>query len=196
MTIEDIANKEFSLTPEIKGIPSDEVDDFLDSVIEHLENKKNSDAIINEITSKEFSSVNSVPGYSTDEVDDYLNEILEEMARREEETAALRKEIAQLKNSAPAAAPVPRTSESAGLLLTKAQEMYDEIVGEAKKKADEILNQANMDSDKIRENAQQQVSDLTARFDSMRRQVSSYYDSAVKAYRSEIFITPAGMQEK
>ena len=106
------------------------------------------------IVNKVFKVVKN--GYDNNEVEAFLDEILEEMENREAETEKLKEQVATLNSEleqareqlaarpAAQAAPVavaatPRSTQSYELILSKAQDMYDEIVAEADARAQEIV---------------------------------------------------------
>ncbi|MBQ7886335.1 MAG: DivIVA domain-containing protein [Clostridia bacterium] len=146
------------------------------------------------IVNKVFKVVKN--GYDNNEVEAFLDEILEEMENREAETEKLKEQVAKLTAeleqaqlaarpvaaAAPAApAAKPRMTESYELVLSKAQGMYEEIVAEADARAEEIVNKANEEAASIRVNAESQISDLTEKLASLRKQTADYYACVKKA---------------
>ena len=148
------------------------------------------------IVSKEFSNV-AAGGYDRNEVDDFLDEILEEMENREKESDALKKQVADLKselakaqsdlaeaqsNRKEAASPFVdnHSPESFELVMNKARSVYDDIVNEAKAKAQGIISDANEEAANLRTSAQKQITDLSDRLTSLRRQASDYYEQLSK----------------
>jgi len=146
------------------------------------------------IVNKVFKVVKN--GYDNNEVEAFLDEILEEMENREEQTKALEAQVASLTReleaaraaaAVPAAAPAAkvvedrRSSESFELVLTKAKNVYDEIVAAAEARADEITNKANVDAANIRKTAEGQISDLTVKLAALRKQTNDYYASLKQA---------------
>lgn len=147
------------------------------------------------IANKEFK--NAKNGYDANEVDTFLDEILDEMEKREAETAKLQMKIAELNQAlkaakaAPAAAPVAapvaapaakavndkHAAESFELVLTKAKGAYEEIVAAADARAEEIISKANLEASSIRADAQNQITDLTEKLASLRKQTGDYYAS-------------------
>ena len=143
------------------------------------------------IVDKTFTELNGGDAYDRNEVDDFLNDILEEMENREKETESLKRQIADLteqlqaakaeasqpKVSIPTELPkVERVTEGYEVVLNKAQSLYDDIVSEAKVKADGIIDEANTEAANIRTTAQKQITDLSDKLASLRRQTSDYYD--------------------
>ncbi|MBR1707937.1 MAG: DivIVA domain-containing protein [Clostridia bacterium] len=143
------------------------------------------------IVDKTFTELNGGDAYDRNEVDDFLNDILEEMENREKETESLKRQIADLteqlqaakaeasqpKVSIPTELPkVERVTEGYEVVLNKAQSLYDDIVSEAKVKADGIIDEANTEAANIRTTAQKQITDLSDKLASLRKQTSDYYD--------------------
>ena len=152
------------------------------------------------IVNKVFKVVKN--GYDNNEVEAFLDEILEEMENREAQTNQLKEQVAELtreleaakaqlaaKPGAPVAtapaAPVAsddrHAAESFELVLSKAKGAYEEIVSAADKRADEIIAKANEDAASIRSNAESQISELTQKLASLRKQTSDYYTSVKRA---------------
>lgn len=152
------------------------------------------------IVNKVFKVVKN--GYDNNEVEAFLDEILEEMENREAQTNQLKEQVAELTReleaakaqlaaaqNAPAAkapaAPVAsddrHATESFELVLSKAKGAYEEIVSAADKRADEIIAKANEDAASIRSNAESQISDLTQKLASLRKQTSDYYTAVKRA---------------
>ena len=151
------------------------------------------------IVNKVFKVVKN--GYDNNEVEQFLDEILEEMENREAQTNQLKEQVAALtreleearaqlasRPAAPvaAAAPAPvagdrHSAESFELVLSKAKGAYEEIVAAADKRADEIIAKANEDAASIRGNAQSQISDLTEKLASLRKQTADYYSTVKRA---------------
>ena len=147
------------------------------------------------IVNKVFKVVKN--GYDNNEVEAFLDEILEEMENREAETEKLKEQIAALNSeleqakaqlaarpAAASAAPVQaapeRHTESFELVLTKAKGAYDEIVAAADARAEEIVSKANQDAASIRSNAESQITDLTGKLATLRKQTADYYASLKK----------------
>ena len=66
-------------------------------------------------------------------------------------------------------------------MLSKAKGAYEEIVSAADKRADEIIAKANEDAAAIRGNAQSQITDLTEKLASLRKQTNDYYATIKRA---------------
>ncbi len=149
------------------------------------------------IVNKVFKVVKN--GYDNNEVEQFLDEILEEMENREAQTNQLKEQVAQLTkeleearaqlaarpdNSATVAAPASdsrHSTESFELVLSKAKGAYEEIVNAADSRAEEILAKANEEAASIRSNAQSQISDLTEKLATLRKQTADYYASVKRA---------------
>ncbi len=151
------------------------------------------------IVNKVFKVVKN--GYDNNEVEAFLDEILEEMENREAETNRLKEQVASLTAelnqaraalaAAPAVSAAPvraahpvqedrHSAESFELVLSKAKGAYEEIVTAADQRAEEIVNAANKEASTIRADAQNQITDLTAKLADLRRQTSNYYESVKK----------------
>ena len=148
------------------------------------------------IVNKVFKVVKN--GYDNNEVEAFLDEILEEMENREEQTNKLKEQVAALtqeleqaraqlaaRPAAVAAAPAKpvedrHSTESFELVLTKAKGAYEEIVAAADVRAEEIISKANAEAATIRETAQGQITDLTEKLTSLRKQTADYYASVKK----------------
>jgi len=151
------------------------------------------------IVNKVFKVVKN--GYDNNEVEAFLDEILEEMENREAQTAQLQEQIARLNREleqaraqlaarpavAPVAAPAPvvkeerHSTESFELVLSKAKGAYEEIVAAADARAEEIVRAANIEAANIRSSAEGQITDLTEKLASLRKQSADYYASIKKA---------------
>ena len=156
------------------------------------------------IVNKVFKVVKN--GYDNNEVEAFLDEILEEMENREAQTNHLKEQVEQLTRELeearaqlagkpaqpvqPAAKPAPaapvasddrHATESFELVLSKAKGAYEEIVSAADKRADEIIAKANEEAASIRSNAQSQISDLTKKLASLRKQTNDYYATVKRA---------------
>lgn len=149
------------------------------------------------IVNKVFKVVKN--GYDNNEVEQFLDEILEEMENREAQTNQLKEQVAQLTkeleearaqlaarpdNSAAVAVPASdsrHSTESFELVLSKAKGAYEEIVNAADSRAEEILAKANEEAASIRSNAQSQISDLTEKLATLRKQTADYYASVKRA---------------
>lgn len=153
------------------------------------------------IVNKVFKVVKN--GYDNNEVETFLDEILEEMENREAQTNQLKEQVEQLtreleearaqlagKPAQPVAKPIAtapvasddrHATESFELVLSKAKGAYEEIVSAADKRADEIIAKANEDAASIRSNAQSQISDLTQKLASLRKQTNDYYATVKRA---------------
>ncbi len=150
------------------------------------------------IVNKVFKVVKN--GYDNNEVEAFLDEILEEMERREAETNQLKAQVAQLTQeleearAAAAVAPVAaaaapqqddrHAAESFELVLTKAKSAYEEIVAEADQRAGEIIAKANEEAATVRTKAESQITELTARLATLRKQTAEYCDTVKTAIDS------------
>ncbi len=149
---------------------------------------------LDSIADKVFSEVGG--GYNRDEVDGFLDEIMDEMERREADTRALQEQVAagkkrieeltqqleSVKNtqSSDSLDQGRRSAESFELVLAKAKNVYEEIVGDADKKAEEIVSQANADAASIREKAEAGIRELTQQLDAAKKNSKEYCEAISK----------------
>ena len=152
ITLDTIVNMVFKNVS--NGYDSNEVDQFLDDILEEMENREAQTA-----------------------------QLKQQVANLTLELENARAQAAARPAAAPVVqAPAERHStESFELVLTKAKAAYDEIVAAADAKADEIVAKANEDASGIRANAEAQISDLTEKLAALRKQTSEYYASVKKA---------------
>ena len=151
ITLDIIADKVFSDVG--GGYSKHEVDDFLNDILEEMENRE-----------------------------DETRSLKEQVASLIEQRDAARAEAQKAPKSVYEAPTQTsrHSAESFELVLSKAKSVYEEIVGDADRKAAEILAKANADAANIRSDAESKISDLTARFESVRKQAATYYDALKK----------------
>ena len=116
------------------------------------------------------------------------NQLKEQVAELTRELEAAKAQLAAKPGAPVATAPAApvasddrHAAESFELVLSKAKGAYEEIVSAADKRADEIIAKANEDAASIRSNAESQISDLTQKLASLRKQTSDYYTSVKRA---------------
>ena len=156
ITLDTIANKMFSIVTD-KGYDMNEVDDFLDEILEEMEAREA-------------------------EANRLKVQIAQLTQERDQAIAAAQKSAAQV---APVAA-TPTVSdrhsgESFELVLTKAKGLYDEILATAESRSDEIIAKANADAAAIRANAEGQIGDLKEKLAQLRAQASECCTTLQKA---------------
>ena len=154
ITLDTIVNKVFKVVK--NGYDNNEVEAFLDEILEEMENREAETEKLKEQIAK-------------------LTRELEQASARPAPAAA----------PAPAPVAAPRTTQSYELILSKAQDMYDEIVAEADARAQEIVSKANEEAASIRVNAENQISDLTEKLAALRKQTADYYASVKKAVEAQ-----------
>ena len=154
ITLDTIVNKVFKVV--MNGYDNNEVEAFLDEILEEMENREAETEKLKEQIAK-------------------LTRELEQASARPAPAAA----------PAPAPVAAPRTTQSYELILSKAQDMYDEIVAEADARAQEIVSKANEEAASIRVNAENQISDLTEKLAALRKQTADYYASVKKAVEAQ-----------
>lgn len=114
-------------------------------------------------------------GYDPDEVDDFLDDICDEMEARENETNALKAQLAHAQQARPVAAPVVQNeSASASVLLRNAQLVYDQTVRDAQEQANQVVGKAHEEAQLIVENARDEMKSLTDQLDTMRSAAADY----------------------
>ena len=129
-------------------------------------------------------------GYDPDEVDDFLDEVVggerlahkqrravrqEQMEARENETNALKAQLAHAQQARPVAAPVVQNeSASASVLLRNAQLVYDQTVRDAQEQANQVVGKAHEEAQLIVENARDEMKSLTDQLDTMRSAAADY----------------------
>lgn len=158
ITIDAICDKVFREVE--NGFDPDEVNEFLDEILDEMENRE-----------AEAIQLNAQIAALKQELDE---------ARA---ALAARPAAAPVAQSAPAME--RRSTESFELVLSKAKGAYEEIVAAADLRAEEIIAKANEDAEAIRGNAELQISDLTAKLASLRQQSSEYYDSVKKIVEAQ-----------
>ena len=149
------------------------------------------------IEKKEFKV--SFRGFDQEEVNEFLDEICDEMIAMQEQIASLqaqlrtqsilqqpnytqvpspaptrRMPVAEVQEAAPVPVSVPshtEQAESANKLLEKAQEVYEQVVGDARREADGILTSA-------RAKAESDIEDLSRRKDEINEQIRLLKSSA------------------
>lgn len=144
-----IADKQFAVADR-DGYDRDDVDSFLDVILEEMERREAETAKIQA------------------KVDELTNTL---------KTAKL---TAIAPAAPAAKANDKHSAESFELVLSKAKGAYEEIVSEADARAADILAKANEEAASIRSNAEKQISDLTAKLDALRSQTATYYSSLKK----------------
>ena len=149
------------------------------------------------IEKKEFKV--NFRGFDQEEVNEFLDEICDEMIAMQDQIANLQAQlrtqsllqpnaytqvpapaptrrvpVSEAPEAAPAAASVPSRSEqaeSANKLLERAQEVYEQVVGDARKEADGILTSA-------RAKAESDIEDLSRKKDEINEQIKMLKSNA------------------
>ena len=153
ITLDIIADKVFGDVG--GGYNKGEVDDFLNEILDEMENRENETRSLKE-------------------------QIARLQHQLEEAQAAAEKAAKAPAAPAAAAGSGKYAAESFELVLSKAKGVYEEIVGDADKKAEEIVSKANEDAANIRAQAEARITDLSDRYESLRQQSRSYYDGLKK----------------
>lgn len=151
ITLDSIADKVF--TEVGGGYSRDEVDGFLDEIMDEMERREADTRALQEQVAA---------------------------GKREIEELTLKLQNAKAEKPADQTEPGRRSAESFELVLSKARSMYEEIVGDADKKAAEIVEQANVEAESVREKAETSIRDLTAQLDAAKRKSREYCDTIAK----------------
>lgn len=161
LTPEVVVNKKFQVTKFREGYDQDEVDDFLDEIVEELRrlNQENDDLRrqVTELeaqTGEEAPVPAPVPAGDTD--DDTTTSavdlpVVEAEPEAEDETPpAPEPEAPEPAAAAAPAAPGQETSaESAAGVLAMAQRLHDEYVSDGERKRDEIVSEAEREANRL-----------------------------------------------
>ena len=151
ITMDSIADKVF--TEVGGGYNRDEVDGFLDEILDEMERREAE-----------------------------TRALQEQVASGKREIEELTRQLENAKKAKPAAAEEQsqRSAESFELVLSKARSVYEEIVGDADKKAGEIVEQANAEAASIRERAENGIRELTQQLDDAKKRSREYYETVTR----------------
>ena len=165
LTPEVVVNKKFQVTKFREGYDQDEVDDFLDEIVEELRrlNQENDDlrrqvAELEAQTGEAASVPAPVPADGGEEETSTAADLpVVEVEPEPEEVAEPAAEVVQ---PAPPTAPAQQdttesTAESAAGVLAMAQRLHDEYVAEGERKRDEIVSQAEREANRLVTEAQE-----------------------------------------
>lgn len=168
LTPEVVVNKKFQVTKFREGYDQDEVDDFLDEIVEELRrlNQENDDlrrqvAELEAQTGETASVPAPVPADGGDEEAATAADLpVVEAEPEAQEVSDPEPEIVEPVAPAPQAAPVQEsstdtTAESAAGVLAMAQRLHDEYVAEGERKRDEIVGQAEREANRLVTEAQE-----------------------------------------
>lgn len=170
LTPEVVVNKKFQVTKFREGYDQDEVDDFLDEIVEELRrlNQEN-DELRRQVAELETQTGEAtpvpapVPADGGDE-DATAADLPVVEAEPEVEEAAVEAEpeiVEPVAPEEPVAAAVPAeashetTAESAAGVLAMAQRLHDEYVAEGERKRDEIVGEAEREANRLVTEAQE-----------------------------------------
>ena len=164
LTPEVVVNKKFQVTKFREGYDQDEVDDFLDEIVEELRrlNQENDD-LRRQVAELEAQTGEAAPVPAPVPADGGEEDIataadlpVVEAEPEAEEVVAPEPEVVQ--PAAPAAAPessTESTAESAAGVLAMAQRLHDEYVAEGERKRDEIIAEAEREANRLVTEAQE-----------------------------------------
>ena len=168
LTPEVVVNKKFQVTKFREGYDQDEVDDFLDDIVEELRslNQENDDLRRQvaelEAQNGEAASVPAPVPADGSEDDTATAADLPVVETEPEPQAVAEPEPEVVQPAAPAepTAPVQEessasTAESAAGVLAMAQRLHDEYVAEGEKKRDEIISAAEREANRLVTEAQE-----------------------------------------
>lgn len=157
ITLDTIVNKAFNVVK--NGYDNNEVEQFLDEILEEMENRE----------------------AQTNALKEQVANLTSELERAKAALAAKSSAPVQVVPAVPVvekpAVQDRHAAESFELVLTKAKGAYEEIVAAADARAEEIVQAANEEASGIRGNAEAKIADLTEKFSALRDQTSAYYAS-------------------
>ena len=156
ITLDTIVNKVFKVVK--NGYDNNEVEAFLDEILEEMENREAQTAQLQDQIAK---------------LNRELEQARAQLAARPAVTAA------------PVVKEDRHSTESFELVLSKAKGAYEEIVSAADARAEEIVRAANIEAANIRSSAESQITDLTEKLTALRKQSADYYTSIKKAMDSQ-----------
>ncbi|GAA2035933.1 DivIVA domain-containing protein [Yaniella flava] len=165
LTPEVVVNKKFQVTKFREGYDQDEVDDFLDEIVEELRrlNQENDD-LRRQVTELEAQTGEEAPvpapvpadGGEEDTTTSATDlPVVETEAEPEPDASvAPAPEQEATEPAAPAApaagtAPQENTAESAAGVLAMAQRLHDEYVSDGERKRDEIVSEAEREANRL-----------------------------------------------
>ena len=156
ITLDTIVNKVFKVVK--NGYDNNEVEAFLDEILEEMENREAQTA-----------------------------QLQEQIAKLNRELEQARAQLAARPTAAPVslAKEERHSTESFELVLSKAKGAYEEIVAAADARAEEIIRTANLEAANIRSSAESQITDLTEKLTALRKQSADYYTSIKKAMETQ-----------
>lgn len=208
LTADDVLNKKFQATKFREGYEQDEVDEFLDEVVEAMRQleAENTDlkakldaanARVEELSEGGTTASSITPVEETSTVSDEPAEVVVEEESVEETAAPVATTSAQ--EAAPVtAAPATSTSapaDAAGM-LELAQRLHDEHVANGKAEEQRLISEAKASSEQIRKDAEDQRdrtlaqlekerSGLEHKIDELRR-FESDYRARLKSYLNNL----------
>lgn len=169
LTPEVVVNKKFQVTKFREGYDQDEVDDFLDEIVEELRrlNQENDD-LRRQVSELEAQSGEEapvpapVPADSSEEEPSTAADLPVVEAEPEVAEAAVEPEPEVVEPVATPAAPAApaesthdATAESAAGVLAMAQRLHDEYVAEGERKREEIVTEAEREANRLVTEAQE-----------------------------------------
>ena len=160
ITLDTIVNKVFKVVK--NGYDNNEVEAFLDEILEEMENREAQTNKLNE----QVAALNKE-----------LEQARAQLAAR---PAAAVAPVAPVK-----VAEERHSTESFELVLTKAKSAYEEIVAAADARAEEIVSTANAEAANNRQTAEGQITDLTEKLTALRKQTAEYYNSMKNAIAAQ-----------
>ncbi|GAA4110384.1 DivIVA domain-containing protein [Enteractinococcus coprophilus] len=163
LTPEVVVNKKFQVTKFREGYDQDEVDDFLDEIVEELRrlNQEN-DELRRQVAELETQTGESAPvpaPVPADGLDDESTAadlpVVEAEPVVEQAVVEPEPEIVEAAPAAPAEPAHESTAESAAGVLAMAQRLHDEYVAEGERKRDEIISEAEREANRMVTEAQE-----------------------------------------
>lgn len=175
LTTDDIVNKKFQPTKFREGYDQDEVDDFLDEVVNTLDTlTKERDSLRAELEEANRKIAELSNGVTPSAEDSAAAEPVHEPATPEP-TATV--------ESASGTREVPE-STSAVSMLDMAQRLHDEYVQDGQKKSEEIIANARVEADRIIADAEQEHSRVLTQLEQERGMLERKIEE-LKTFESE-----------
>ena len=160
LTADDVLNKKFQPTKFREGYDQDEVDDFLDEVVntlraldaENAELKAQLEAAKSGAAPAGEQQTQQIPAVQDAPVEDEAPAVEEPAVEQPAEQPVAPAQVAHVAPSAPSAG----EPESATGLIALAQRVHDEYVSNGRAEADRILSEARIEAERVAREAEEQ----------------------------------------
>lgn len=159
LTADDVLNKKFQPTKFREGYDQDEVDDFLDEVVNTLRSLDAENAELKaKLEAAERRAEEASVAAPAPEQTQQMAAVPSSPVEPEPEEPQAPAYAAPAPAPAPAAVPSGSEPESATGLIALAQRVHDEYVSNGKAEADRILNDARIEAERVARDAEEQRS--------------------------------------